>query len=104
MFKFSKNFFIVFILVTVIPMTFMFFWHHNQIRNFVQKREENFLDIGYKQLDSLSKEYLRTKEDFIQRTVQNLPKDEITINQYKNIFDADKPVKFELQKNNYCEK
>lgn len=89
MFKFSKNFFIVFILVTVIPMTFMFFWHHNQIRNFVQKREENFLDIGYKQLDSLSKEYLRTKEDFIQRTVENLPKDEITINKYKNIFDAD---------------
>lgn len=89
MFKFSKYFFIVFLVVTVLPIAIMFAWSHYEISQDIQKREENFLEIGCKQLELSSKELLKNKRTFVEKTFQNIPKGRITFKQYKNLFNAE---------------
>lgn len=89
MLKFSKYFFVLFLAVTVLPMAFMFCWNHHEISKFAQAKEEFMLDNGTKQLEFFAQEYLQDREQFIVRTVKDLSPNNVSIEQYKNIFDAD---------------
>ena len=89
MFKFSRYFFIVFLVITVFPLAFMFCWNHYQMKQFAHRHEENVLEIGFRQLETLSKDYLTRRENLIKRTIDNLSGENISLKQYKNILGAD---------------
>ena len=86
MFKFSKYFFIVFLIVTVMPIAVMFAWSHYQISHDIQKREENFLEIGYKQLELSSTDLLKSKQVSIKKTLSGLPHQSMSLKQLKDLF------------------
>jgi len=89
MLKFSRYFFIVFLLVTVLPLAMMFFWNHHQVGQMRDSREQKFLDFGIKQLEYNTGRYLDSTEDFISRVVVNLAAENITLKQIKNIIGSD---------------
>lgn len=89
MLKFSRYFFIVFLLVTVLPLTLMFFWNHHQVGQIREAREQKFLDFGIKQLEYNTNRYLNSTEDFISRVVVNLATENVTLKQIKNIIGSD---------------
>ncbi|MEI7473909.1 MAG: HAMP domain-containing sensor histidine kinase [bacterium] len=89
MLKFSRYFFIIFLIMTITPLLLMFCWHGYQIEQDMHKKEDGFFNIGFKQLEYATNDYLKIQEENTQRIIDNLPKKLINLNQYKNIFDAD---------------
>ena len=89
MFKFSKNFFLIFLLCTIIPLLFMYVLHNYKNSHHMEKLENSFLKDGYKQLKKSSDNYLTAKKNQINNVISNLKDNNISSRQYKNILKAE---------------
>lgn len=89
MFKLTRYFFIVFLVTTIIPLTLMLVWNHNQIEKMRKEKDNHFLNVSLKQLSFTTNHYLDTRKSFILKIIQNLGSQKISLEQFKNIFEAE---------------
>gem|GEM_PF-863619 len=90
MFKFAKYFFVIFLITTVIPLTLMLVWNHNQMERMRIEREQHLLYVGSKQLEHTTKLYLKIRESYILEKIQDLSLKKMSLKQVQKVFNADK--------------
>lgn len=84
MFKFTRYFFVVFLITTVIPLVLMFVWNKHQIEKVVAEKEQHFTKIVLSQLQITSKQYLKLREAALIDQLQNISNSTASLNELRD--------------------
>ncbi len=98
MFRFARYFFFVFLITTVIPLLLMFVWTNHQMQRMEHEREHHLLDVGVKQLNNLTFQYLKMQESDILEKIQDLSQQNFSDSDFSRIFAPAKVEKAKAQK------
>lgn len=90
MFKFTRYFFFIFLITTVIPLLSLFVWTNHQMQALEDKGSQHLIDIGVKQLSSSIEQYLKISECEILEKIQNIPVSELSQAGLKQTFKYDR--------------
>ncbi len=71
MFKFARYFFFIFIITTIVPLFALYAWTSYQLKTMENKRAANFIEIGAKEFQLVSKQYLKFREYELLKIVQS---------------------------------
>lgn len=98
MFRFARYFFFVFLITTVIPLLLMFVWTNHQMQRMEHERERHILDVGVKQLNNLTFQYLKMQESDILEKMQNVSLQNFSDSDFNKLFAPAKVEKTKAQK------
>lgn len=90
MFKFSKQFFVVFILVTVLPIFLMICWSIYSIKNIHDNHMNMVFEIQEQMTRSSYQNYLNNEIKKKKQIIDTLKNYQFNLEEYKKILDADK--------------
>lgn len=92
MLKFAKNFFIVFLITTIVPLAMMFFWNHHQMEKFVNEKEQRLIDFESNKLSKSVENYLKIRQSIILEKILFLPEKQMTSANLRHILQTDRII------------
>jgi two-component system sensor histidine kinase BaeS len=86
---FSKFFFLLFTLLTIIPLLALFGWSRYQAEEFMSQRQENAVAFGQQWISQSFTQYLQQEKQYLEGIQKSLPNFPLTLSAYQSLFDTD---------------